>query len=91
MNDLQIFKTLNANIDELYDLIDVKMREGKFDELNAFFAFICRDIYMFNLDTCLAFLTATLPAKSKIPQRDVFFSKMMKRTQEQPDLLKGLE
>ena len=49
MNDLKIFKTLNENIDELYDLIDAKMTEGKFDELNAFFAFICRDIYMFDL------------------------------------------
>ena len=71
----------------------MKMTEGKFDELNAFFAFICRDIYMFDLDTCLAFLTATLPAKSKIPQRDVFFSKMQQRTQldSDRDLLKGLE
>jgi hypothetical protein len=80
-------------LDLLYDAIDQLLRESKFDELNAILCGL--PIAECSLDLLLGFLTATLPARTKLPSRPQFFAdvkaELQNRGEFEVGLLTGLE
>src|SRR6266436_6087207 len=57
----------NAALDLIYDSMDEMMRKGEFDSLNSLLANI--NVADLSVDLLLGLLTATLPAKSRLPSR----------------------
>jgi hypothetical protein len=78
-------------IDPIYDIIDAYMRYGKFDTINDWLRVIPKCTTTNHL---LAYLTATLPAKSKLPYRPEFLkmveSELRKRNEWTDGVLTGL-
>jgi hypothetical protein len=78
-------------IDPIYDIIDAYMRYGKFDTINDWLRVIPKCTTTNHL---LAYLTATLPAKSKLPYRPIFFKmveeEIKRRGEWENNLLQGL-
>jgi hypothetical protein len=80
-------------LDEIYSWADDLMKAGRFQYLDAAIAaFQPADM---TTDNLLGVLTATLPAKSKLPSRKAFFQAteriLMARGEMEPGLLAGLE
>lgn len=61
-------------LDLIYESTDRFMRAGAFSELDALLATTSPDTL--SLDLLLGVLTATLPAKSRLPTRDSFLAKV---------------
>ena len=85
--------TIDTELDEIYDLIDDLFHVGEFERVNS----ILQDLDLKNTETDLliGYLTATLPAKNKLPYRETFYRKVEKLLKERGDyedgLLNGLE
>lgn len=79
----------DAAMDDLFDHIDAFMRAGDFVTLNM----ILQSLHpcTLELDTVLGILTASLPARSKIPSRKKFFDSAVRSFQNEPGLFSGLE
>lgn len=80
-------------LDEIYSWADELMRAGRFQYLDAAIAaFHPEEMTTNNL---LGVLTATLPAKSKLPARKAFYHDVERiltaRGEMEPGLLAGLE
>lgn len=78
---------------EIYERCDSLMKCGQFAKLDSEIATL--DITSLDIDLLIGWLTATLPAKSKLPSRGEFFSQVRveikKRGQWEKGLLTGLE
>jgi hypothetical protein len=82
--------TTDKELDDLYDLIDSLMKEGEWFVLNNLCDVWSSPHSTATLDTRLGIATATLPAKSKLPNRKVFMEEC-KRLHPDPEFWKGLE
>lgn len=80
----------DAEIDEIYDAIDVLMRSGNFNFLNSLFPYWTSTAWRTSVHILLTYATASLPAKSKLPSRKAFMEECMKLHTE-PKLWSGLE
>jgi|ETNmetMinimDraft_2_1059921.scaffolds.fasta_scaffold25498_3 hypothetical protein len=72
-------------IDRIYDKIDEMMREGQFKELDDFFG---EDLDVARQEgyVLLSYLTASLPAKFKLPERNRLYEELVKRDYFQEEL-----
>ena len=83
----------DAALDLLYDSVDEMLRSGKYSEIDS----LLRDTIVdeCSTDILLGLLTATLPARSKLPYRREFFDdsdRVLKhRPEYEKDLLTGLD
>ena len=81
-----------ANIDLIYDVVDAMLRDGRFDLVDGM---LMEVNLQGDADTLLAYLTVTLPAKSKLDQRAHFFAcveqELKLRGEWRETLLAGLE
>ena len=82
--------TIDKELDDLYDLIDSLMKAGEWFVLNNLCDVWSSPQSNATLDTRLGIATATLPAKSKLPNRKKFM-KECKRLHPDSELWKGLE
>ena len=78
------------HLDEIYDTIDLLMKNGKWIILNQLFELWESRAWRTDLDILLGYATASLPGKSKIPHRAVFMDKC-KRLYPDKKLWSGLE
>jgi hypothetical protein len=82
----------DAALDLLYDAVDDLMRSGKFSELNAIIANL--SVNDCSLDVLLGVLTATLPARRRLPARAKFYEQaaqiIKSRGEYEDGLLTGL-
>lgn len=62
----------NKLMDGIQDRFDAMFRNGDFDVADAHVCFAAGITWMLTTDVMLAILTATLPAKSKLPSRRLF-------------------
>jgi len=82
--------TTDKQLDDLYDVIDSMMKDGDWWLLDHLCWIWSSPQSNATLDTRLGIATATLPAKSKLPNRKIFM-KECKRLYPDPELWKGLE
>ncbi len=84
---------IDAALDILYDKIDGMLKAGKFDDVDDVLRSV--DPRSLSLDLLLGVLTATLPARSKLPFRKEFFKNVVEvlkeRCQWEEGLLTGLD
>ena len=84
--DLASKGQIDAAIDEVHQVVDIMMRAGAIEDLNVVFSkLLLEDVQP---DLALAFLTATLPVRSQIPNRKAFFDATHKKVGS--EVLKGL-
>ena len=83
-------KTTDADLDDIYDTIDLLMRNGKWNLLNELFQIWEQQAWRTDLDRLLGYATASFPAKSKIPSRRAFIEKC-KVLHPEAELWKGLD
>ncbi len=90
---LEKLGNIDAALDLLYDQIDAKLKAGKFEETDKFLQSL--SAVTLSLDLLLGILTASLPARYKLPSRASFFKKvedvLKKRNEWEENLLSGLE
>lgn len=86
-------KSTDAALDAIYDLIDDLMRAGRLDTLDGLLACFRARIGYRSTDEILAYLTATLPARSRLHQRQNLVEAAWRVLQSrgQAELLAGLE
>jgi hypothetical protein len=83
----------NAALDLLYDRVDELMRTGQFEALDS----LLQQVRLgdMSIDVLLGLLTATLPARSRLPSRQAFFRETENALREwgeyEDGLLTGLE
>jgi hypothetical protein len=85
-------ESTEADIDFIYNTVDLMLRDGRFDLVDE----LLRQVDVKNkVDVLLAYLTLTLPAKSKLLQRASFFERvkqeLTQRGEYREALLTGLE
>jgi hypothetical protein len=94
-NERSEYKKMNTNqkLDWIFDWTDSLMREGRFGEIDRVLETMMPEYH--EIDELLGWLTATLPAKSKLPSRKQFYSDVEGALKAkglwEPGLLKGLE
>jgi hypothetical protein len=80
-------------LDEIYERIDSLMKEGKFNEIDRELQRM--DINSTDINIILAYLTTTLPVRSKLSNRKKFYSEFEKQlkanSEYETGLLDGLE
>jgi hypothetical protein len=83
----------NAAMDLLYDRVDEMMRNGQLDLLEAVFQ--RAPVRKLSIDVLLALLTSTLPVRSRVASRPLFFAtareSLIERGEYEEGLLTGLE
>ena len=80
----------DKEIDEIYDAVDILMSNGCFGFLNEHLSHLVPMAWRMDLDILLAYVTATLPAKSQLASRARFLNKCME-LHPTKKLWKGLE
>jgi len=83
-------KTTDVELDDIYDTIDLLMRNGKWSLLNELFQIWEQQAWRTDLDRLLGYATVSLPAKSKIHSRKSFIEKC-KALYPEAELWKGLD
>ena len=75
----------------IYTGVDLLMQEGHFEFLNSI---LNEEPAIYNVDLALAWITATLPAKDKLPYRRMYIKVFRETYEDREDvdaLLRGLE
>lgn len=84
---------LDAALDLVYDQIDEKLSSGSLDQMDRLLANV--DPESLSTDLLLGLLTATLPARSRLPARNRFYREVERVLRNRPEweegLLAGLE
>jgi hypothetical protein len=80
---------LNFRLDVLYARVEELLQAGEFDLLDDFLRWNTTGDLKADTDMKLGWLTATLPAKSKLPSRPAFYDRCAEEIPE--DILRGLE
>ena len=75
-------------MDLIYDRVDELMREGRFQILDEILSHI--RVNKMTVDVLLGLLTATLPAKKKLPSRPSFFREAERSIKDRGELEEGL-
>ena len=83
-------KSINKQLDDLYDAIDVLMKHGHWQFLDDVLLDVAGKSWRMDLDIILGWVTATFPAKSKLKNRENLILQG-KRFHPDPELWKGLE
>jgi hypothetical protein len=78
----------DAALDVVYESVDQLMRTGRFDELDEIVKHL--QVVDFSRDLLLGILTATLPAKSRLPSRTELFRHAEKALRERGEYEEGL-
>lgn len=85
--------TTDEILDDLYDLIDSMMREGRFDEIDEMLEAV--SVNDCSINFLLGILTATLPGDAHLKRRAQFFddvkTTLIDRKEYEDRLLAGLE
>ncbi len=79
---------LNSALDLVYDSIDEMLRTGKLSQLDSILATI--PVNELSRDLLIGFLTATLPARSRLPARKKLFADTMRSLSERGEFEEGL-
>ena len=83
----------DAALDLIYDNVDSLLSNGKYEELDLMLKNVDADLLP--TDILLGLLTATLPAKTKLPSRSIFFRltemQIKTRAEWEEGILTGLE
>jgi hypothetical protein len=86
-------KAIGGALDELFDSFDTLFLDGRFDKADQRLASVA--VESVSTTMLIGFLTATLPAKSKLKKRAAFFESVSKELSKRGDtdssLLQGLE
>lgn len=86
-------QNVESALDIIYDSFDELFREGRFDAADRQLA--SANAREFSSELLVGILTATLPAKSRLPSRAPFFEGvervLKERNEHRPGLLTGLE
>lgn len=83
-------KTTDKELNDLYDTIDLLMKNGKWELLNLLFQIWEQRAWRTDLDMLLGCATASFPGKSKIKSRTAFIEKC-KSLYPDSELWKGLD
>lgn len=83
-------KVTDADLDELYEAIDVLMKIGAWKFLDSLLVNWELSAWRTPVDLLVGYATATMPAKSKLPSRKAFMARCM-QLHTDPELWKGLE
>jgi hypothetical protein len=75
-------------LDIIFDQIDEMLLAGEFDRLNQLL--IDTDTKQYSVDLLLGILTATLPAKDRLPSRTDFFPRVEQTLRSRGELKEGL-
>jgi hypothetical protein len=99
MNDmlkhvLELQNNEDKVLDYIYDYFDKEFRAGEFEACNTIL--VECDVTDFSLTILIGFLTTSMWAKSKLPNRPAFYNRVKKEIERregviQPGLLDGLE
>lgn len=88
-----IRKSVDKELDRIYDSVDKLMKTGQFSALDKLLARV--EVKSASVDILLGYLTATLPAKKSLLGRSYFFDQvrleLIKLDEDPVALLKGLE
>ena len=80
----------DKELDEIYNAFDALMWSGCWNFLDDFIKDLVMRSWRIELDKLLAYATASFPAKSKLPHREVFINNC-KLLHPEKDLWKGLD
>lgn len=80
--------TTDMQLDCVYDEIDYFLTKGQFALVNGMLESIPTDEY--STPVLIGFLTATLPAKSKLPFRPTFFARVEGCLRSRKELCDGI-
>lgn len=90
---LEKMGNIDSALDLLYDQIDARLKAGKFEDTDKFLQKL--NVAKLSIDLLLGVLTASLPARYKLPSRGVFYKKveavLKQRNEWEENLLLGLE
>jgi len=75
-------------LDLIYDSVDELMRQGEFQQLDALLAGL--PVAEMSVDVLLGYLTASLPARSRLPSRNALYAKTEQTLKERGELEAGL-
>ncbi len=85
-------KSIDSELDKVYDNIDALLSSSNFEQCNSLLRGL--NVNETGTDLLLGYLTATFPAKSRLPYRDTFYQNvekvMLERKESEPGLLTGL-
>lgn len=86
-------KTIDSKLDKIYDKIDEMFKDTNFGLCDLTLETL--NLSLLSTDEMLGYLTATLPASSKLNYRKTFFEsveqELKSRKEYYPELLSGLE
>lgn len=86
---------IDGILDRIYDWFDDHLRNQRYGAVNRALISACRRAESYHADVLIAYLTVTLPARSKLPSRRYFFrgveAELKRRGEWEPGLLDGLE
>lgn len=83
-------KTTDYELDVIYNAFDALMNAKCWDFIDEYLHNLCMRGWRTDLDYLVAYATATLPAKSKLPHRKMFMD-TCKHLHPNLELWKGLE
>jgi len=78
----------NKRIDEIIDVIDENLRADRFEGVDNTLRSL--DVRILDTDELIAYLSSTLPAKSKLPYRPEFYSSAEIEIRNRGEYEKGL-
>ena len=84
-------KMTDAEIDQIHVWVDEQFRLGNFETVNNRLDYGPSLMKFVSETVLLTWLTATLPAKSKLPNRVMFYNELSKRHSSNHPILQGLE
>ena len=79
---------IDSALDVLYDRVDAFLKQGNFADLDA--VFNQTSAKPLSLDIILGLLTASLPAKSKLPARSSFYTEAEATVKQRGEWVEGL-
>lgn len=79
-------KSIDAQLDEIYDKIDDLLKEGKFDIVDNILKSVSNDIKQTSIDILLGYLTITFVAKSKLKNRQILLDKTKEEFNQREEL-----
>ena len=82
-------KTTDIKLDEIYDAFDALMKAKCWNFIDGYLHDLCMRCWRTDIDILLAYATATLPAKTKLPHRKMFID-TCKHLHPNLELWKGL-
>ena len=85
--ELKAEKETDKKIQAVFLYVDSLFKKGEFETVDSLFTYLLEhvDWLSLDLDVMASFLTISIPAKDKLPNRKVFFEKIWKFLKDDPD------